>query len=105
MLNQVSRTGLITLAQDAPALIACDPNAIKHYITVKRGTATAGSLTFTATPASVGSTEPVYYSAAPLVHNLATTAQATYTIENTLDSISIACSGSNGTWSYSYRGA
>lgn len=104
MLNQVSRTGLQTVASDASIAIACDPNAVEHHITLLAGTATAGTLTVTAVPASVGVAETVYYNGSALTQNLATTAQSTYRIKGTFDSINIACAGSNGTYKYSYRG-
>lgn len=105
MLNQVSRSGLQSVASDAAIIIACDPNAVTHDITLKAGTATAGTLTVTATPSDVGASEPVYYNGSPLTQDLSTITQRTYRIEGTFDSINIACAGSNGTYKYSYRGS
>jgi hypothetical protein len=97
MLNSVSKSGLITIAQDTTVTIGCDPNAITHQITLKAGTATAGTLTVTATPIDAGAAETVYYNGSALAQNLATTAQMSYTIDGMFDSITFALSGSNGT--------
>jgi len=104
MLNQVAKTGLQTVAQDVTIIIACDPNAVKHFLTMKAGTATAGTLTLTATPSSVGAAETVYdpYGAA-ITQNLATTTQKTYVIEGNFDSLTIACASSNGTYKYALQ--
>ena len=105
MLHQVSRSGLQTVASDVTVRIGCDPNATKHYLTLKRGTATAGTLTVTAVPSDAGSAEPVIYNGSALTQDLAAVTQLTYDIENTLDTIIVSCAGSNGTYQYSYRGA
>ena len=105
MLNQVSKSGLQTVASDASVSCWCDPNSIEQYLTLKAGTATAGTLTVTAVPADVGAAETVYYNGSALTQNLATVPQMTYRIKGTFDSINIACSGSNGTYQYSLRGA
>ena len=104
MLNSVSRTGLQTVLQDASVSIACDPNAVKHFLTLKAGTATAGTLTLTAVPAGVGAAETVYdpYGAA-ITQNLASVTQKTYVIEGNFDTLNIACSGSNGTYKYALQ--
>lgn len=97
MLNSVSQSGVVTIAQDTTVSIGCDPNAVKHQITLYRGTATAGTLTVTATPVGVGAAETVYYNGSALAQNLATTSQMSYTIEGMFDSMTFALSGSNGT--------
>jgi len=97
MLNSVGKSGLITLAQDTTQTIGCDTNATTHQITLKAGTATAGTLTVTATPIDSGAAETVYYNGASLAQNLATTAQMTYIINGMFDSMTFALSGSNGT--------
>lgn len=98
MLNQVSKSGQVTIPQDSAVTVGCDANAVEHQITIKRGTATAGTVTVTATPIDAGSAETVYSNGAALVHNLATTSQMTYpALRGYLDSITFTVAGSNGT--------
>ena len=98
MLNSVSKSGQVTIAQDATVTVGCDPNAVEHQWTIKRGTATAGTVTVTATPIDAGTAETVYYNGAALAHNLATTSQMTYpAMRGYLDSMTFAVTGSNGT--------
>jgi hypothetical protein len=107
MLNSVGKTGLQTVASNVAIAIACDPNSVKYFLTLKAGTATAGTLTLTATPCGVGASEAVYESdgITAITQNLATTTQKTYVIEGSFDAINVACAGSNGTYKYALQTA
>jgi hypothetical protein len=100
MRNPVDKSGDITIAQNGTKDVGVAEGTLYHTLTVKAGTATAGTIAITFTPVDGAAPETLNdeYGAA-ISQNLATTTQKTYSLSRPilLQKFTCTMSGGNGT--------